>query len=156
MEPVQIVQLDQPEFWLANVSRSFHGRDIFAPAGAHLAAGTPLAKLGSPANEVILLDIPQPQTTGSGWEAQVILVDVFGNLITNLAAEKLAGQRVVSVTCWGQATHGMLNTFGEAQVGDLIAMADSSGRLSLCVVNGSAAKRLQAGVGDPVVVTLAK
>ncbi len=154
-ELVDIVQLDQPQFWLPDISRSFHGRDIFAPVGAHLAQGTPLNKIGSPAGEVILLDMPQPQDVENGWEAQVILVDVFGNLITNLSEDLLAGRQVATVACRGKIVQGVQNTFGEAQVGDLIAMLDSSGRLSLCVVNGSAAESLRAAVGDPVTVKLA-
>ncbi len=154
--PVQLVQLDNPEFWLPRVSRTFHGRDIFAPAAAHIARGVPLDKLGSSLSKPVLLDIPQAQVTGEGYHAQVMMIDVFGNLITNLSEEQLSGRKVVSVTCEGVTTSRFVDTFGEGSHGELVAMIDSAGYLSLCEVNGNAAARLKAGVGSPVEVRLSQ
>jgi S-adenosylmethionine hydrolase len=152
--PVELVELNRPEYWLKEVSRSFHGRDVFAPVGAHLANGVPLEKIGSPAGEVVLLDPPQPRRTPAGWEARVILVDHFGNLITDLDSSRLDPAEVSSVACQGQTAPGIVDTFAEGRPGELIAMFDSSGRLSLCVVNGSAAARLETGAGARVLVRL--
>ncbi|HEX2979101.1 MAG TPA: SAM-dependent chlorinase/fluorinase, partial [Anaerolineaceae bacterium] len=89
-KPVDIVHLDRPEYWLKEVSYVFHGRDIFAPVAAHLANGVPLARLGSPIHDPLRLDIPHPTRTPTGWDAQIIYIDSFGNLVTNLRREDLA------------------------------------------------------------------
>ncbi len=63
-ETVEFVHLDNPKYWLPKVSNTFHGRDIFAPTGAHLAAGVPLSELGTPITDPIRLDMPRPEKTG--------------------------------------------------------------------------------------------
>lgn len=151
-EPVQAVSLDNPAYRLSTLSRSFHGRDLFAPAAAHLANGIPLHEFGSPADDLVKIEIPRPMRIGNIWQAQVMLVDSFGNLITNLRSADLAGQTVVEITCEGEKIHGMSETFGGSQPGSLIAMLDSSDSLSLCLVNGSAAQHLAAGPGTLVEV----
>ena len=152
--PQQAVQLDRPRFWLPEVSHSFHGRDIFAPVAAHLANGVPLDELGSPLPEVVRLIIPQPtpirQAERRGWRGQVIHVDAFGNLATNFTRQHVPEAGSPRVRIAGQEICGVANTFGEGQPGELIAMLDSSGQLSLCEVNGSAARRLKVAAGEPV------
>ena len=152
---IQAVQLDRPRFWLPEVSHSFHGRDIFAPVAAHLANGVALDELGSPlAQEVVRLIIPQPQPLAApgrrGWRGQVIHVDAFGNLATNFTRQHVAEAGKPCVHIAGQEIYGLVHTFGEGQPGDLIAMLDSSGQVSICEVNGSAARRLQVTTGEPV------
>jgi hypothetical protein len=83
-ESIQLVCLDQPQFWLKNVSHTFHGRDIFAPCGAHLAAGVPLSELGTPISEIVRTPLPKPIRTPQGYQAHILLADVFGNLTTDL------------------------------------------------------------------------
>ena len=150
--PVAAVSLDNPAYRLGSVSRSFHGRDLFAPAAAHLANGIPLKELGEPVTDPVILEIPRPLRIANIWKAQVLLADAFGNLITNLTEADLQGQTVIEVTCQGQVIRGVEVTFGSRQPGELMAMFDSSGSLSLCVVNGSAAERLGAGAGALVEV----
>jgi hypothetical protein len=150
---VQAVQLDRPRFWLPEASHSFHGRDFFAPAAAHLANGVTLDELGSPlAQGVVRLTIPQPQPLGGrrSWRGQVMHVDAFGNLATNFTRQHVLEAGSPRVRIAGQEICGLANTFGEGQPGDLIAMLDSSGQLSLCEVNGSAARRLNVAAGEPV------
>jgi len=149
-EPFSAVSLDNPAYQLAKVSRSFHGRDVFAPAAAHLANGVPLEALGEPVSDLVRLDIPEPLRVANIWQAQVVLVDAFGNLITNLSEGDLQGQEVVEVRCAGKLIQGVTLTFGRAQPGELIVLFDSAGSLSLCAVNGSAAAVLGAGVGAAV------
>jgi S-adenosyl-L-methionine hydrolase (adenosine-forming) len=81
-----------------------------------------------------------------------MLVDVFGNLVTNLSEAALAGHKIETIQCGGKSTSHFVSTFGEASPGELVGMLDSSGWLSLCVVNNSAAKALDAKVGDQVEV----
>jgi S-adenosyl-L-methionine hydrolase (adenosine-forming) len=153
-EPVQAVQLDRPRFWLPEVSSSFHGRDIFAPVAAHLANGVPLGELGSRLAELVRLPMPQPRPLNSsgqaGWQGQVIHVDAFGNLATNFTRQHVPDGQKICLRIAGQEICGLSGTFGEGRPGDLLAMLDSSGQVSLCEVNGSAARRLQVATGEPV------
>ena len=153
-QPVTFIHLDKRRYWLPNISHVFHGRDIFAPAGGHLAAGVPLEELGSHIQDPIRLSIPQPERTGQGWRGQVIHIDHFGNISTNILYDHLGDAPGASVQLRGTTIQGLVKTFGERSVDDLIALYGSSGNLIISVVNGSAAGRLGAQVGDPVQVKL--
>jgi hypothetical protein len=151
--PLQFVHLNQPQFWLAEVSNVFHGRDIFSPVAAHLANGIPLSALGAPIEDPVLLALPRPQRTARGWRGQVTLVDHFGNISTNLEPQHLPSTGDVEINLAGIRIHGLKRTFGDGQPGELVALFDSEGKLSICVVNGSAAARLGVQVGAQVEVT---
>ncbi len=152
-EPVRIVHLDQSRYWLPDPSHSFHGRDIFAPIGAHLVNGIPVEKLGTLITDPVRLPLPQPIQTESGWEAEVVMVDVFGNLSANLAGDLLPETRNnLQIYINGNTIQGITPAFGDAPEGTLIATIDSSGALAISVVNGSAADLLQAKPGDKVVI----
>ncbi len=151
-EKTQIVHLDQPEFWLKQVSASFHGRDIFAPVGAHLAAGMPLEMLGSPVSDPVRLIMPQPQRIPDGWLGEIVHIDHFGNCATNIGKAQLDPERAANIKIADREIHGMVKSYGERQPGDLVAMLDSDGRLAISIVNGNAAFLLQAQVGDHVEV----
>jgi S-adenosylmethionine hydrolase len=148
--PIEFVQLDRPKYRLPQVSNVFHGRDIFAPAAGHLAAGVPLQELGSPVSDPVRLQLPRPERTPSGWRGEVIHIDHFGNISSNIRYEHLGQPAQATVRIDGVEIHGLVRTFGERPAGELIALYGSSGNLILSVVNGSAAQRLQAQVGDPV------
>jgi S-adenosylmethionine hydrolase len=157
--PVQIVHLDRPEFWLPDVSHVFHGRDIFAPAAAHLASGTALGVLGSPVYDPIRLELPQPVRTERGLTGEVIHVDHFGNISTNIRREQLTkelsgkpGYPILRLG--GVEIQGMVQAFGERQPGELVALFGSTGNLIVSVVNGSAAERLGMKSGDRLEVYL--
>ena len=153
-QPIQAVHLDQPRFWRAEVSHVFHGRDIFAPAAAHLANGTPLEEMGSPLAAPQRLNVPQPHRTKEGWRCQVMAVDTFGTLQLNLTGSDLENGGVKEVRIAGEKIEGLCRTFGERQPGSLMALMDSSDHLSIAVVNGSAAARLNAAPGMEVQVRL--
>ncbi len=150
--PVELVHLDRTQYWLPQVSRTFHGRDIFAPAGAHLANGTALAELGTPIGDPVRLHLPEAQRTSYGWQGEVIHVDHFGNLATNLGSEHLPATGAVEVRIRGERIAGVAQAFGQKPNGALTALIDSAGALSIAVVNGSADGRLGAGVGEKVEV----
>jgi S-adenosylmethionine hydrolase len=152
-QPVQFVQLDQPAYWLDRVSSSFHGRDIFAPAGAHLANGVPLLKLGAPIDDPLRLIIPRPKQMPQGWRGQVVHIDHFGNCATNLEEIHLAQMHPLRIRIKDQEIHGMVKSFGDRQNGELIAILDSDGRLAIAAVNSSAAHLLQARAGDRVEIS---
>ncbi|MGB8984131.1 MAG: SAM-dependent chlorinase/fluorinase, partial [Anaerolineales bacterium] len=91
-KPVEFVHLNNPKYWLPKVSRTFHGRDIFAPAGAHLASGVLLSALGPRLSDPVRIELPRPEKTDHGWIAHIIRIDVFGNLATDLPASALQGR----------------------------------------------------------------
>jgi S-adenosylmethionine hydrolase len=151
--PLAVYALDQPKYWLPTLSASFHGRDIFAPIAAHLANGLPIDRLGTLVDNPAPLQLSQPTPKDNGWLAKVVLVDVFGNLITNLPASVLLeGSQDLSVTIKDQTIHGLTRTFGDAEPGSLITSIDSSGYLTISIVNGSAAAHLDAALGTPLAV----
>jgi S-adenosyl-L-methionine hydrolase (adenosine-forming) len=151
-DKIQIIHLDRPGYWLPEISRVFHGRDIFAPVAAHLANGIPLVELGTPMSNPQVLEIPRPQSTGEGWLGQVVMIDYFGNLATNLERQHLAGIGAVRVRIAGQEIRGLLNTFADAETGQLAAMYGEANDLMIAVNNGSAAQFLDVKVGEPVEV----
>jgi hypothetical protein len=152
-QPMILVSLERPEYWLPHISNTFHGRDIFAPVSAHLVNGLPLTNLGAVINDPCLLTLPQPQPTPTGWHAEVIRVDGFGNLGTNLPGDALPEDQVnITITIGGETIHGLSRAFGDAEPETLMATVGSSGYLEIAEVNGSAAQRLGVRVGAPVYV----
>lgn len=147
---IEIVHLDRPEYWLPTISNVFHGRDIFAPSGAHLACGVPLHRLGTAVLDPIRLEIPRPAQTGDGLKGQVIHIDHFGNIHTNIMDEHLSGATDVEVECGPARLYGLVKTFGELPPGGLGALYGSSGNLIIAVTNGNAALQIEAAVGDEV------
>jgi S-adenosylmethionine hydrolase len=151
-QPISCVHLDRPEFWLPEVSNVFHGRDIFAPVAALLATGTPFNSLGTSIKDPVRLEIPTPISILGGWLGQVIHIDHFGNLSTNLNASHLNTTKEVLIKIQGEQIKGLVSTFGERPTGALVALLDSCGSLAISVVNGSAALVLGARVGDKIEV----
>ena len=151
-DEMEFVHLDNPKYWLPQVSNTFHGRDIFAPTGAYLAAGIRLNELGTRITDPILLDLPQAEKTASGWNAHVTIIDIFGNLTTDLPAEALKGQHNVLIKIRGHEIDGIIDSYGHREVDDLVAVVDSEYYIEVAVVNGSAARKLDAKVGDLVEV----
>ncbi len=152
----EFTELNRTQYWLQNISHVFHGRDIFSPIAAHLANGVPLSELGSPFNDVIRLELPKPEKTNHGWRGEVIHIDHFGNISTNIRIENLGDaineKENISVHLNGIEIKGMVNTFGEQPVGELVALIGSTGNLGIAVVNGNAQQRLGTKVGDRVEV----
>lgn len=150
----EFVQLDKVKFWLPNVSFVFHGRDIFSPVGAHLANGVPLSELGTSFTDPVRLQLPKPVQIKGSLRGEVIHIDHFGNIASNIRAENL-GEAVnekekIVVRLDGIEIKGMVNTFGERPVGDVVALLGSTGNLIVSVVNGNAADKLGAKVGDVI------
>ena len=151
-EPIEFVHLDNPKYWLPKVSNTFHGRDIFAPTGAHLATGVSLRDMGTPIDDPVQLDLPRPEKTEYGWLAHVTIIDVFGNLTTDLPAKSLDGHGNVLVRIREHEIDGIIESYGHRRPGDLVAVVDSEYYIEVAVVNGSAARKLGAQVGDLVEV----
>ena len=131
-------------------SGTFHGRDVFAPTAAELVCGVETGLLG-PITDLVSQPWPLPQATAGGLSGEVIHVDHFGNLITNLPDTYLPRlQAAGQITCGDRQIDQIVRTYGEAAPGSLVALAGSQGFLEVAVVEGRAAERLSAGRGTPV------
>jgi S-adenosylmethionine hydrolase len=154
----EFVKLDRDAYWLRDVSHVFHGRDIFAPAAAHLAAGVPLRMLGSPIDDPVLLRLPKPQRHAHRVEGQVIHIDHFGNVASNILIADLGDARehmdLVEVQLGAMHVVGFVKTFGERPAGETIALVGSTGNVIVSIVNGNAAANWGVRVGDPFNVLL--
>ena len=142
------VELTNPDWFQHPVSRTFHGRDIFAPVAARLAAGAALAGAGPPLPLDRLVRLPDPVvSSGAGWlEAEVLTVDRFGNVQLAAPAAALAGFGN-SVTAGGlPAVRG--ETFADAPAGGLVVLADAANRVAVAVNGGRAAVVLGVAPGD--------
>jgi S-adenosylmethionine hydrolase len=152
------IELNEKKYWLPAVSFVFHGRDIFSPVAAHLANGVPLQDLGTPFNDPVHLELPKPEMTKNGWRGEVTHIDYFGNIGSNIRVENLGGameqKENIIVRINGVEIKGMVNTFGERPVGELIALLGSTGNLLISAVNGNAVQRLGTKIGDTVEVYL--
>lgn len=157
-QSIRMVELNQPQYWLPTQSRSFHGRDVFAPSAAHLCGGVPLEALGTFIFNPIFLEIPLPAPINRGWSGHILHIDHFGNLATNIerrhliafAADIDQGIPQVRVRYGDYTINGISATFGSAKPGTLVAIIDSAGRLSIALVNGNAREYLGAQIGDTV------
>ncbi len=168
-EQIEIaVSATDSRYWLPNVSRTFHGRDVFAPLAAHVAAGIPVEALGPLVDDWIRLPLPEPWFD-AGEETvhgEILHVDHFGNLITNLEIEPESGRltnlavgsvflherSVIEVQGW--RLRGLNRSYAEAEPGQLLAIAGSSGYLEVAVRGGNAAGMLGAYIGDMVQISL--
>ena len=150
---IQLFHLNQSTYWLPEVSRVFHGRDIFSPVAAHLSRGIPLEKMGMLINDPIRLEIPHPEPIhGAGWRGQVIDIDHYGNLSTNLKGSHLNQIRDVFIHIHGKKIAGLVSSYGDRPPGTLIAILDSNDYLAISVVNGNAAQFLHTNIGDKIEV----
>lgn len=148
--PERVIAVTNKRYYRPAVSRTFHGRDIFAPVAAHLAAGVAASEFGSETDTWETLDWPQPHKTDDGVAGQVLYADRFGNLITNITGEAVLGMgEGVSVRAGGRECP-LVGVYGDAAEGNLVALIDSSGRLEISVVNGSARDALGVGPDAPV------
>jgi S-adenosyl-L-methionine hydrolase (adenosine-forming) len=135
-------------------SRTFHGRDVFAPAAAHLATGTALADLGPGLDAVSLLSLtlPVPTIARGTVRARVMSVDGFGNLRMNARPEDLEAAGLGDVLAVAGHDVPRVGTFADVAEGGLAAIVDSQGQLSLVVNRGSAAELLGLSVGATVLI----
>jgi S-adenosylmethionine hydrolase len=156
-------ELANAEYSLQPVSRTFHGRDLFSPAAAHLAAGVALEELGPPIDpdELVRLELPEPEIGHNRIRAVALVVDRFGNVGLNLRREQLEHAELgpgtrVELTCHGDRFYAVFaRTFADAPRGSLIVYEDSYGSLSLAVSRGSAAQLLRVEEGGEIVLDLA-
>lgn len=166
----QVVELDNPMFHLANVSDTFHGRDIFSPAAAHLAADVSLYDLGTQVEKPLLLPKPEVRIDRGHVTGEVVHIDHFGNVITSIgrlswvAAERLRlsprfgnlddslpiPAEHVEVNVTGESIQGIHRNYAEVSRGEVVVLVDSNGYLELAINQGNCAARYDIKIGDPV------
>lgn len=147
-----IWEITNPNLWRKRVSSTFHGRDILAPAAAHLVLGRDPDELGPRRSKIISLANFEPRTDEHGIVGEVIFRDAFGNLITNVSASRLAHSppETWAVEIAGEEIEGLSRTYGDRPPGTVVAVAGSTGWIEIAVVNGDAARALTAGPGMTV------
>jgi S-adenosyl-L-methionine hydrolase (adenosine-forming) len=151
-------ELANPAYALDSVSRTFHGRDLFSPAAAHLALGVPLGELGPPVDPdaLVRLELPLPEVGQSRIRATVLAVDRFGNVALNLTREHLdeasivPGMRVELVARGNRYYAVAARTFADATPGELILYEDSYRNVAVAVTRGSAASLLGVEEGSEI------
>ncbi len=151
-------RLNNPAYWRHPVSATFHGRDVFAPAAAHLSTGVAPDTLGEPTNTITALSLPIPRPEGNVVRGQIIFVDAFGNLVSDITVDILAdmgvlgreGEAVTSIA--GHDIAGLSRTFHDPPESGLKALLGSHGRLEVALVDGNASAALGARSGTEIVL----
>jgi S-adenosyl-L-methionine hydrolase (adenosine-forming) len=155
-------EIANPAYALEPVSRTFHGRDLFAPAAAHLALGVEPAELGPPLapDALVRLDIPKPVVDDGVVDASVLYVDRYGNMQLNMTRDDLDRVGIVPGTRFelelaGERYYAVVaRTFADARAGDVILYEDSYANMSVAISNGNAAQMLHATAGRPIRIRL--
>ncbi len=175
---VRAIRLTNPRYWLPNPSNTFHGRDIFSPAAAYLAQGTPFEELGQKLESITTLDLPQLTISPSAIRGEVVHIDRFGNVLTNIMhlqwiddqtlelnprlANNTPAQSIrlnaqtAHVTCGWQSLKGIHRTYSEVPPGHRVALIGSEGELEIAVNQGNASETMAIKVGDPVTIQIAR
>ena len=152
--PKKIVELSERRYARPTVSRTFEGRDRFAPAAAWLAKGIELTALGRPVAAIQRLDLPQPEVDAERITGQVLRVDRFGNLITNIdrkTFDRIAGESL-EIRVGPHQISRVVSTYADAAPGEVVALFGSTDHLEIAANGASAAAELALGRGATVTV----
>jgi S-adenosylmethionine hydrolase len=172
-EDARVVELSNPAYQLSPVSSTFHGRDIIAPAAAHLASGISIEQFGSPLPDYVRRDFPQVEISAREIRGHVLFSDHFGNIITSIgeltwpSADHITlisrahpsnsvtfSAQQAAITVNGHTLSSIRRTYSEVNMGDFLVIADSSGYLEIAVNQGSAAHQLSVEPGAPVILQI--
>jgi S-adenosylmethionine hydrolase len=152
-EPHKIRLISNGKYFRQPVSRTFHGRDIFAPVAAHLAAGVTPAQFGKRIEDYLKPAFDRPQRAGKRtWNGQVLKIDRFGNIITNFRADEFPNLEMQNVvfSVGPQEVTVIARNYAETGPGELFAIVGSSGYYEISIAQASAAKRIGCVAGGPV------
>jgi S-adenosylmethionine hydrolase len=148
------------DYWVASISTTFHGRDIFAPVAAHLASGAQPERLGEsiPLDSLVKRPIGAPRVNRSGKTTtitgQIVHLDRFGNIITNLPERLLAplleGAASITVEIAGHMIKGLTHAYADVREGQPLALIGSENLLEVAIRNSNAAHRMKVRIGDAV------
>jgi S-adenosylmethionine hydrolase len=177
-EPVEaLVELANPRYRLRQISHTFHGRDVFAPAAAHLAAGVPITELGPPVLDPIAFPLPRLELSAKGVTGEALHADHFGNVVTSIGRlswdqdelllepvfreaggrrQEAGGKKMcfksdeALILAAGREIGGVYRAYAEVEPGEVLALVGSGGHLEIAIREGDAASRLGLRPGDPV------
>ena len=153
----RVVGIRNSDFFRKPVSQTFHGRDIFAPVAAHLSLGRDPREFGVRVDTWSEIEIPEPRATDNGFTGEVIHIDRFGNLVTNLSRrllDSLTRGEPLHIIMKGKRITGLKKAYGEARKGELMAIFDSFDLLEVSLMGNSAAEALKAARGDTVTLVV--
>lgn len=152
--PSRAVVLDKPDFWrVPDPSNTFHGRDVFAPVAAHIAAGRSLEEVGTPTSNIMKLRWALPFADHQGLQGWVVQIDHFGNCITNITRgiyQASDARRKPKCYVGTSILEGLATTYDEAPAGEPVLLFGSSGHLEVAINRGNASKLLSIRKGDPI------
>lgn len=152
-ENYKVFEISSEIFFRQPVSRTFHGRDIFAPCAAHLSGGVKPHEFGNEINDFVVLAKRNPRRTSKNvTEAEIIFIDRFGNLITNLKAEDLPHKFYLEIN--NQKIEKLRGFFAEAEPGELFMIKGSAGFLEIAAFQNSAKDLLNAEIGQNISVNI--
>jgi len=148
----EVFHLDRPRYWLPHPSATFHGRDVFAPIAAMLALGRAPEDFGAPIQDPVRLEIPRPIHGTAGLAGEVLLVDHFGNAVTNIRPQDLRdpGPDAMLMLAGSRTLRGPATHYGAVPPGEPLVLLGSLGYYEVAVHGGSAADLLGLRRGSPV------
>jgi S-adenosylmethionine hydrolase len=157
----QVVEISNETYMLPTISRTFHGRDIFSPASAHLAIGVALEELGPPVDPraLVRLELPAPEVGSARIRATALYVDRFGNIQLNLTSRELEqvgivpGTKVEVEIRFERYYAVAASTFADVRTGDIVLYEDAYRNIALAINSGDAARMFSARVGQEVLLS---
>ena len=154
-----VYRIENPSLFPSEISSTFHARDIMAPVAAALAGGMPLDKVGpeSTVDACVQLNLPKPEISDNKIEGEVVAIDRFGNIRTNITTSDLSRFQPTSfrgVRIKGHQVNSISATYADSPSGKLLALIDSGGYLEIAVNKGSAGQLTECSPGDPVLVMM--
>ena len=150
-----VIELTNSEYFLQPAGSTFHGRDIFAPVAAHLSRGVPIRAFGGPPSSIIELHVPEVVRDQNVLRGEIIYIDGYGNLFTNIDEHDLASlpRNQIHIAVGSTSIRNLKASYDSVEVDQLTAVINSWGVLEIAQYNGNAQQRCGAKVGDKVVVT---
>ncbi len=149
----EIINLSNDQYFLSQLSGTFHARDVFAPVAAYLSLGVDIKEFGTPASECFKLVIPQPQSSKKGIVGEIIHIDNFGNLITNIDADSIRTKRLI-IEVRKKKINRISQSYFDIPKKKVGVVIGSSGFLEIAMNQGNVSKILKANIGTPVKISL--
>lgn len=150
----KVYRVTNHDYFLEPVSRTFHGRDIFAPVAAHLSKGVGLESMGELFSDFVRGEVHQPEVGPGNIVGEIITIDRFGNGITNIGEDLLSGRKVAQIHVRSWTIDGLSRTYSDGREGEPVALIGSGGTLEISVWLGSAGEKMGFSIDDPVTVDI--
>ncbi len=156
LKPARVIQLNEANYWRPTVSSTFHGRDIFAPAAGHLSRGLNPELLGPPTNNWTSLEFSKPEISEKRIQGEVVFIDPFGNLLSNIPKEALEHWDKKSIVTYLDhfQIRNFSRTYSESPPGEPTVLFSSMNTVEIAVNHGNAARELKVKVGTPIILNI--